>query len=79
MSIYEPCNYASNVAYYHTVTEICDHEGWSLPMEEGKHCQIRYNSLLYKTELTVYFNNMFNVGKVFEGKNNNLLGWSMPV
>jgi len=23
------------VAYYYTVAEICDHEGWSLPQEEG--------------------------------------------
>jgi hypothetical protein len=36
VSIYEPCNYASNVAYYYTVTEMCDHEGWTLPIEEGK-------------------------------------------
>jgi hypothetical protein len=25
--IYEPCNYASNVAYYHVSTEICQNEG----------------------------------------------------
>lgn len=24
MTIYEPCNYASNVAYYHDVTEVCN-------------------------------------------------------
>ena len=28
--IYEPCNYVSNFAYYHVVTSICDHGGWSL-------------------------------------------------
>ena len=28
--IYEPCNYASNFAYYHVVTSICDHTGWSI-------------------------------------------------
>ena len=26
MIIYEPCNYVSNVAYYHSVTEICDYD-----------------------------------------------------
>ena len=31
IGIYEPCNYASNVAYYHVVTSICSYEGWSLP------------------------------------------------
>ena len=28
--IYEPCNYVSNFAYYHVVTSICDHTGWSI-------------------------------------------------
>lgn len=31
MPIYEPCNYASNIAYYHTATEICAREHWHLP------------------------------------------------
>merc|ERR1711942_385801 len=30
IGIYEPCNYASNFAYYHVVTSICDHTGWSI-------------------------------------------------
>ena len=30
IGIYEPCNYASNVAYYHVVTSICDYQDWSL-------------------------------------------------
>ena len=29
--IYEPCNYASNLAYYHTVTEICGKDDWNVP------------------------------------------------
>ena len=33
--IWEPCNYASNVAYYHDFIEICHHEGWSFPSESG--------------------------------------------
>ena len=35
MTIYEPCNYASNVAYYHDVTEFCNRisggKAFSLP------------------------------------------------
>lgn len=31
MGIYEPCNYASNLAYYHVVTMICDNTEWSVP------------------------------------------------
>ena len=26
MVVYEPCNYASNIAYYHDVTEMCHHQ-----------------------------------------------------
>ena len=33
--IWEPCNYASNLAYYHTVTEICKRESWNLPLDDG--------------------------------------------
>ena len=31
MPIYEPCNYASNLAYYHTSTELCGKNDWSVP------------------------------------------------
>ena len=31
IGIYEPCNYASNMAYYHVVTSICLYQDWSLP------------------------------------------------
>lgn len=24
-----PCNYVSNIAYYHSVTKICDYSEWS--------------------------------------------------
>ena len=33
--IWEPCNYASNVCYYHAFVEICHHEGWSMPEYAG--------------------------------------------
>lgn len=36
MPIYEPCNYASNIAYYHTATEICAREGWNFPEYQVK-------------------------------------------
>jgi len=29
MIIYEPCNYASNLAYYHSATRICDYPDWT--------------------------------------------------
>ena len=33
---FEPCNYASNIAYYHTATEICAKQDWSMPQKYGK-------------------------------------------
>jgi len=37
MTIYEPCNYASNVAYYHVVTQICKHKDlWNMPQDYVK-------------------------------------------
>ena len=35
MPIFEPCNYASNVAYYHTATEICARKVWNMPQRHG--------------------------------------------
>ena len=33
IGIYEPCNYASNTAYYHVVTSICLYEEWAVSAE----------------------------------------------
>ena len=30
MIVYEPCNYVSNVAYFRSVTRICDYPNWTL-------------------------------------------------
>jgi len=42
MSIWEPCNYASNLAYYHTVTEICARQEWNLPLDDVKAMAITF-------------------------------------
>jgi hypothetical protein len=34
--IWEPCNYASNIAYYHTTTEICYRQEWNMPSDAVK-------------------------------------------
>jgi hypothetical protein len=32
MTIYEPCNFASNIAFYRSTTKICDYaDEWSIP------------------------------------------------
>ena len=37
ITVYEPCNYASNVAYFHVVTQICAHKPlWFLPYDHVK-------------------------------------------
>ena len=63
IGIYEPCNYASNLAYYHVVTMICDNKEWSLPREyttamaQAFTCNykvhIKHNLVSYFTALTV--------------------------
>lgn len=35
MPIFEPCDYASNIAYYHTMLEICSRGTWNIPSEYG--------------------------------------------
>lgn len=34
--IYEPCDYASNVAYYHSVMRLCDYPDWTVSDEYRK-------------------------------------------
>lgn len=36
MLIMEPCNYVSNVAYYHTVMRTCEYPEWNYPAEYAK-------------------------------------------
>merc|ERR1711997_1316646 len=42
MPIWEPCNYASNLAYYHTTTEICSRQQWNLPEDDVKAMAITF-------------------------------------
>ena len=52
MAIWEPCNYASNVAYYHTAREICKRESWTLSNDYGRFqtsFNIRIESILTYT------------------------------
>jgi len=60
IGIYEPCNYASNLAYYHVVTMICDNKEWSLPKE-------------YTTAMAQAFTSL-TVGSAFWHGSHTLLG-----
>ena len=33
MLIMEPCNYVSNVAYYHSTVRLCEYPDWNFPVE----------------------------------------------
>jgi len=36
MTVYEPCNYVSNVAYYRSATRICDYPDWTIDEDHIK-------------------------------------------
>jgi len=45
MFIQEPCNYASNLAYYHSTTRICDYPEWSIQTDQIKALKRSYATL----------------------------------
>ena len=45
MQIFEPCNYVSNVAYYHSATRICQYPEWFSGVETAKALKRSYASL----------------------------------
>jgi len=71
--IWEPCNYASNVAYYHTVVEQCARETWSLPSQSVNTIIKAYASLgagssfMHMSET--------NIGGISDVRVNDLIGY----
>ncbi len=51
LSIYEPCYYASNMAYYHTLVELCLYNDWRV----GDN----YGGKLFKTYCTAHQSDSF--------------------
>ena len=45
MWVQEPCNYASNMAYYHSTTRICDYPDWSIETDQIKALKRSYATL----------------------------------
>ena len=33
MEVYEPCNYVSNIAFYHAAQRVCDYEDFSIDVD----------------------------------------------
>lgn len=36
MTVYEPCNHVSNLAFHHATTKICDYPNWSIDVESRR-------------------------------------------
>ena len=53
IGIYEPCNYASNTAYYHVVTSICMYEEWAVSAEYQVAMAQAFTGK-YKNRITLY-------------------------
>lgn len=45
VEIFEPCNYASNIAYYHSATRICEYPDWFSGSESAKALKRSYFGL----------------------------------
>ena len=74
ISIYEPCNYASNLAYYHVVTSICAYQDWSisdqyrLAMAQAFTCNgcLKKHSKNFKIQVkfrSVFLRHLVNIAK----------------
>lgn len=49
MPIYEPCGYASNVAYYHTALEVCSRDNWTVSGDFGNKPMVLADQFLAST------------------------------
>ena len=64
MLIFEPCNYASNMAYYHSVTRTCDYPDWSITELQQKGFR-RVHSILAVGSAMMHGSHT-NVGQAFD-------------
>jgi len=71
--IWEPCNYASNIAYYHTVIEHCAKQTWSMPPESVNAIIKSYASLGAGSSFMHMSETM--VGGISDVRVNDLIGY----
>ena len=64
MIVYEPCNYVSNVAYYRSVTRICDYPDWALSMDYIKEFKREFATLAMGSAM--YHASHTNLGNLFD-------------
>jgi len=60
MLVYEPCNYASNIAFYHAVTRICDYPDWTVDT-------VQINSLKRSFAALAFGSSMWHGSHTFVG------------
>ena len=68
--VFEPCNYVSNMAYYHSVTRTCDYPNWSITQSQKKGLK-RVNSVLSIGSAMMHASHT-KVGKAFD---DNMIGF----
>lgn len=73
VSIWEPCNYVSNLAYYRTTTEICARQNWRLPSTSVKAIIKAFASLA--TGSCFKHGSNTHLGDVADVRVNDLFGW----
>ena len=79
--IWEPCNYASNVAYYHTAVEVCKRQEWDVGEEYGADSNVVSNyspkiQFLYLFQVTAMVQtfSLLAVGSAFFHGSNTTVG-----
>jgi hypothetical protein len=66
--VYEPCNYASNIAYFHSMTRLCDYQYWDQSDEEylvpikRMLATMAFSSSVFHASMTYLGDRMDNIG-----------------
>lgn len=63
--VYEPCNYASNVAYYHSVVKMCDYPDWHADKNTVRDLKRSFSALAVGSSFM--HSSHTNVGNRFDG------------
>ena len=76
ITIYEPCNYASNMVYYHLTTQICDRTAaneWAMPSEPVRALAETFSHLAMGSAF--WHGSHTTLGNVFDNRVIEILAW----
>lgn len=73
MIIYEPCNTASNIGYFHAATRICDYEDWSI--NDQYKVGLKRLFALLGTQSYFFHGSMTGVGRTFDVQTTALIAY----